>query len=232
MFQLSTVQDTFRVAPGLFARPVEDVLREEIDAKYARRVILEVGFCLCACAIVELGDGMVHPLDGCATYVVTFQVLVFRPFAGEILEGTIRGSNGDGLVVSVDFFDNIVVPPKYLPEPSVYDEQTRIWTWKFNDDDFPLDVGLSVYLRVRATNFTRISAHKLGLQATTTTSGNGKPDKNKGRPRASSVDLDASTTRPVAMTIIADIKSHGLGPLSWWADDDDEDDAHLEEDNS
>ena len=213
MFQLSTLEDTFRVQPSSFGRPVEEVIREEIDAKYSRRVILEVGLCLCACGIVALGDGMVHPLDGCAMYHVRFQLLVFRPLAGEILVGTIRDSNSDGLTVSVDFFDHIVIPSDGLPSGSRYDESTRIWTWTYHNDDFPFDLGHEIYLRVKSISFTKISTHKLGLQATTTISAS-------SRERSSSVEnLDSSTPRPIAMKIVADINAHGLGPLAWWSDE-------------
>jgi len=208
MFQLSTLEDTFRVAPSQFGRSVEEVIREEIDAKYASRVILEVGLCVCACAIVELGHGLVHPLDGCATYHVTFQLLMFRPFVGEVLAGTIRGSSAEGLFVSLDFFDSVVIPKTALPVPSHYDPATRIWTWKHKNEDFPLDLGHEVRVRVQSVQFTKVSTHKRGLRATTTVA---------DRPRSASLDLDGwNTPRPVAMKVIADIKREGLGPLSWW----------------
>ena len=161
MFVLASLQDTVRVPPGSFDRPTEAVLRSEIDCKYAGRVVADVGLCVCCRDIVEVGDGLVYPLEGGATYKTTFSVLVFRPFVGEVVVGTIVGSNAEGVVASLGFFEDVTVPSKYLPTPSTFDPVARLWTWKYEDvegdggdDDagFHLDVGLEMRFRVTAIN--------------------------------------------------------------------------------
>ncbi|KAJ8601555.1 hypothetical protein CTAYLR_005239 [Chrysophaeum taylorii] len=167
-FVLATISDSVRVAPHHFARAVEEVLREEIDAKYAGRVVSDVGLCLGAVSI-QRSEGLVFPLEGCATYDTTFQQLVFRPFMGEIIVGTIVGSNSSGLVASLEFFEDVTIPRKFLPKPSTYDEAARLWSWKYDDaTELHLDIGLEMRIRVKSVNFTRVTAHKRGLQATTT----------------------------------------------------------------
>mmetsp|Transcript_20221 Transcript_20221/g.68492 ORF Transcript_20221/g.68492 Transcript_20221/m.68492 type:complete len:238 (-) Transcript_20221:65-778(-) len=220
MFVLSTVTDTLRVPPSAFDRDLADVLRQEIDAKYAGRVLIDVGFCLCACHIIDTGDGLVHPLDAGATYRCTFQLLVLRPFVGEIVVGTIISSHIDGLYVSLDFFDDVFIPSKFLPTPSTFDSKARIWTWKYDEGDdavFHLDVGYEIRFRVKSMNYTKVSANgSRGLQATTSSD----QDEDAGRQRSVSVDLDASDPLPSAMQVVGAINEDGLGPIAWWPDDD------------
>ena len=84
MFVLAEMQDTVRVAPGAFGKPTTDIVKAEVDAKYAARVVNDVGLCVCCRDVLDVGDGLVYPLDGGATYKATFSLLVFRPFVGEI----------------------------------------------------------------------------------------------------------------------------------------------------
>lgn len=229
MFVLASISDTVRVAPSSFARPVDDVLREEIDAKYAGRVVIDVGLCLCAVSL-RRSEGLVLPLDGSATYRASFQQLVFRPFMGEIIVGTIISSNTNGLVASLDFFEDLTIPAKFLPQPSSYDATARLWTYRYDDgfqsESLPLDIGLEMRIRVKSVNFTKVTAHKRGLQATTTVT-EAREDSAQAAPatgvrcRSSSVDLDSAAPMPSAMHIVGAINEQGLGPIDWWTEDDD-----------
>lgn len=230
MFVLASISDTVQIAPCSFGRPIDEVLREQIDAKYAGRVVIDVGLCLCVVS-VQRSEGLIFPLDGSATYHATFQQLVFRPFMGEIIVGTIISSNADGLVASLDFFEDVTIPSKLLPQPSTYDESARLWTWRYDDEiqnEFHLDTGLEMRIRVKSVHFTKVTAHKRGLQATTTVT-EARDDvahafsANSVRCRSSSVDLDSAAPMPSAMHIIGAINEQGLGPIDWWsAEEDDE----------
>jgi len=41
---------------------------------------------------------------------VTFRLIVFRPFKGEILTGRISSSTPAGIKVRLDFFEDILIP--------------------------------------------------------------------------------------------------------------------------
>ena len=58
MFVLASIQDTVRVPPGSFSKATEEVLRHEIDAKYAGRVVADVGLCICCRDVLDVGDGL------------------------------------------------------------------------------------------------------------------------------------------------------------------------------
>lgn len=47
-----------------------------------------------------------HPLS----ISVEFRLIVFRPFKGEILEGTLHDCDPTGITIHLDFFNDIWVP--------------------------------------------------------------------------------------------------------------------------
>ena len=65
------------------------------------------------------GDSFTYPGDGSAHAEVQFRVLVFSPFRGELLEGTVKYCTSDRVVISLGFFEDIILPPDALPQPSV-----------------------------------------------------------------------------------------------------------------
>ncbi len=59
---------------------------------------------------------MYHPSH--IDFAVTFRLMVFRPFVGEVLVGRVSQCAEGGLRVSLGFFDDIVVPSYLLQTPS------------------------------------------------------------------------------------------------------------------
>lgn len=59
-----------QVAPGKFSGDALDVLTAQIEAKFADRVIANVGLCLCLHSYESIGDPYVYPSDGAAHYKV------------------------------------------------------------------------------------------------------------------------------------------------------------------
>ena len=78
----------------------------------------------------------------------------------------------------------------------------------------------------QAINFTKVSKHKRGLQATTSTTEVPKAavqaTPGNVRVRSSSVDLDSASPLPAAMEIVGAINEDGLGPVNWWPDDEED----------
>jgi DNA-directed RNA polymerase III subunit RPC8 len=64
MFVLTLVTDSIRVAPGDFSKRWGDVVAEEIDNKYANRVLRGVGLVICLHSVEGIGDASVFPGDG------------------------------------------------------------------------------------------------------------------------------------------------------------------------
>ena len=206
------------------------MLTSEIERKYAGQIIADVGMCIAFYDFEELRPGFVFPADGAAQYEISFRMVVFRPFVGEILLGTIRSADETGLSVTMDFFDDIEIPAHFLQKPCEYKPRERLWVWQYGDDNgsedggdggegsgdenvFAFHVGEKIRFRVRSVNFTQVHETQLGRQATTTSSL--KTEGDQVRKRSSSVDLTTVDQPPPMMQIIGLVNEDGLGLLSW-----------------
>ena len=66
MFILWTVRDSIRVSPPLMRLDWPSVLSDEIDSRYANRVLSGVGLVICLVDILACGDAVLPPGDGAA----------------------------------------------------------------------------------------------------------------------------------------------------------------------
>ena len=62
------VQDTVSVHPSQFGLPPEQAITNELNKKYANRVLHDVGLCICVFDLAEVGEGKVRYGDGCLWY--------------------------------------------------------------------------------------------------------------------------------------------------------------------
>lgn len=97
MFVLTKISDTTRLEPSTFVVDSEKAIVNEINAKYANKVIHNVGLCVCLRDIESIGDGLIKHGDGSAYVNTIFRMIVFRPFVGEILTGWISSCTEHGL---------------------------------------------------------------------------------------------------------------------------------------
>ncbi|EIN06234.1 hypothetical protein PUNSTDRAFT_106452 [Punctularia strigosozonata HHB-11173 SS5] len=215
MFQLSFIKDTVAIHPSSFGTPVEQALIAELNKKYANRVLHDVGLCVCVFDISEAGEGKVRYGDGMLWYKVVFRLVVFRPFASEVILAKVKSSDEDGIRVSVGFFDDIYIPVMYLPQPSAFDPNERAHFWLPPDPDEPdappptahslldspvssrmyIDKGEVIRVRVEADDFF---------------------DDEPGPPKATEgVQAVRQRARP-PYTVTCSIAEQGLGPVVWW----------------
>ena len=61
------------------------------------QVVDELGLCVAIHDIIKTGDSIVHPSEGFARCDVRFEAVFFRPFVGEVCEGTLLASSSSGL---------------------------------------------------------------------------------------------------------------------------------------
>lgn len=72
MFVLTTIADTMRIPPSMFAQPTIEAIEKEIDAKYPNRVIYDVGLVICRYNdSLEVGEGICVAGDGGAHHEVS-----------------------------------------------------------------------------------------------------------------------------------------------------------------
>jgi DNA-directed RNA polymerase III subunit RPC8 len=240
MFILQTLVDTVRIPPHMLAQPTLVSVHSEMDTKYPNRVLMDVGLVVCRFGdALQLGDGVCVAGDGGAHHEVISKWLVFRPFVEEVCLGYIAKSTRDGILVSMDFFEDIFIPAYWMLRPSQFEEETGLWVWtpNYGDDEekaeperFDMDLGAEIRFKVKSINFTRVTNTAKGVQATTTTTSHSvatPTDQGPVRKRSTSIDIsDSATEAPASMHIVATICEDGLGLTSWWsAAVDDEDDV-------
>jgi len=165
MFVLATLKDKVKVLPEFFQDDMSKPVISEIQRRYSNKVIAEVGLCVCVHQVLEMGDMYIYPSEGSAYIVTVFNMVVFRPFADEVLSGSIHSISETGMKVSVGFFDEIFVPAHRLPSPHEYEsgetedgeagaEADRKWVWLTEDGTrLDMEVGDEVRVKVRDVDY-------------------------------------------------------------------------------
>lgn len=187
MFVLTSVEDKVKILPSKLDRDSEEVLIEEVEAKYANKILPGVGLGICCYDFVRIGDPYIYPSEGSAHRIVTFRLVVFRPFVGEILTGRIMACSRDGLRVTLGFFNDIHVPANLIQNNVSYDQGKKRWIWQYNAGadgeaggdgeggegagDLTLEQGDEVRIRIRSLHFTEVKENVKsgGVMALTTT---------------------------------------------------------------
>ncbi|KAJ1819322.1 DNA-directed RNA polymerase III complex subunit Rpc25 [Coemansia sp. RSA 2599] len=194
MFVLVVLRDTLKIVPADFRKARETALKDEINSKYANRVLHDIGLCILAHDILEIDEGYVQHSEGWIWVKVTFRMIVFRPFREEILLGRIRSSSESGIQVSMGFFDDINIPAECMPSGSEYDQNEGVWVWRYDDNALYMDLDEPIRFSVVDSKFLDVSP-----------------------PRPTKDDEEGtSMARQSPYSLTGSIAQSGLGLLSWW----------------
>lgn len=189
------MSDTVKIQPWLFNVDLDDAVSVELNRRFANKVVYNVGLCICLFDIIKFEDSFIFPGDGASHTKVHFRCVVFRPFVDEVLVGTIKGCSEEGVTVTLTFFDDILIPPEGLQQPSKFDENEQVCAWEYETDegthDLYMDVNEPIRFRVVDETF---------VDTTPVTSSN-----------------NSQTLQDSPYFIKASISDPGLGLLSWWS---------------
>jgi len=147
MFVVVPVEDSIWLYPSDFADGREknsdaetSQIKKAIQSRYVDRIIPDNGLGVTVYDITNIGDAVIHPTDnknymGQAEFKVSFRLIVFRPFIGEWLEGTILTSSEQGVQATIGFFANIHISAANLQEPAVFTNGTWLWLYRDPEDE-------------------------------------------------------------------------------------------------
>lgn len=208
MFEVERIKDSIQMDACDLGKATSIVLARKIDERYPNRVLVSGGLGICRYEkepIKILSSGICR--DGKIYWKIEFSLIVFRPFVGEILIGTIAEANPSGIRVSLGgFFGAIYIPAYWMLRPSTYKD--KVWAWTTEDDSYEMPIGSEIRVRVKSLHYTRRTVTAKGLVEET---------KITGRKRSSSiVDEDEEPGITSAMQITASICEDGLGLTEWW----------------
>ncbi|KAK6864500.1 RNA polymerase III subunit Rpc25 [Apiospora arundinis] len=148
MFQLTKIADLVQIAPAQFEKHSRVAIEDNINAKYSNRVIQKIGLCICMYDLLWASEGLIGHGTGLVNVNVEFRLIVFRPFKGETILGRISSATPDGMNIRTDFFEEIFVSYKELPESCEFDHNAQLWTWVVDDDRLFYDKNEPVRLSV------------------------------------------------------------------------------------
>ncbi|KAG9047525.1 DNA-directed RNA polymerase III subunit rpc25 [Tulasnella sp. UAMH 9824] len=211
MYQLSVIKDTIPIHPTSFHLPTEKALLNQLNKKYADRVIPDVGLGISVFDILEAGEGKVRYGDGCFWHKVTFRLIVFRPFVSEVIVGTVTSCTEKFIHVSIGFFHDISVPFSLIPAPHAYDpNENAHFTLSGADPEMSeeemLETDVTQRLYIDKGEVVRIRVEEDKFH-----------DDEPGPPKA----VDGTYIKPKMQRphyeIIASMSGAGLGCVAWWA---------------
>ncbi|KAH9887780.1 RNA polymerase III subunit Rpc25-domain-containing protein [Xylariomycetidae sp. FL2044] len=134
MFILTKIADLVQIAPAEFERHSSQAIEDNINAKYSNRVIQKIGLCVCMYDLLWASEGLIGHGDGFVNVNVEFRMIVFRPFKGETLFGRISSATPDGINIRTEFFEEIHVSYKELPDSVEFDHNEQSWIWVVDEE--------------------------------------------------------------------------------------------------
>lgn len=164
--------------------------------------------------IVSIDKGVIAVGTGDVYYDVVFNMIVYNPFEGELIEGKVLKSLSTGIQVTLGFNDAVYIDQCYFPAGSdlfvdkhelgltVSDEEEQLWYWDYNGTKLYLYVGAPIRFKVHHVVMkTRESMKPLAEVEV-------KTEENEETAN------QIAETQP--MFVYGRINESGLGLTSWW----------------
>jgi len=161
-----------------------------------------VGLCVCVWDLLSASEGLIKPGDSRVHVDVTFRMVVFRPFKGEIIQATIAKINQDGIQLKVDFFKDIWVPRSGLfpgTQFRSYDGHDT-FVWLTNAEEYGFFEAERVRFRVESEVWHDQTPRKF------------RRDDER-------VDDVVGVRKDVPYTIIGSMAAPYMGQIGWWCED-------------
>ncbi|KAL1839838.1 hypothetical protein VTJ49DRAFT_1069 [Mycothermus thermophilus] len=206
MFILTKFADLVQISPDDFRKQSHVAIEDNINAKYANKVVQKIGLCICLWDLLWASEGLIGNGDGMVNVNVEFRMVVFRPFKTEVIVARITDQSPQGIFLATDFFDDIFVPWTELPEGSEFEPAENLWVWKEDDQVMYFDNNEMVRFRVIAEEWHDQTPTKPGEAAALAAAAAGEAPAEQPVP--------ANYKPPYQ--IIGSMNGPGLGCCLWW----------------
>ncbi|PVU92305.1 hypothetical protein BB561_003910 [Smittium simulii] len=217
----SNTQDNIRVRPWNFGKERIVAITDEINKKYANKVIHNVGLVIRLFDIVKMNQGYVQPSEG-SMWV-----------KGEIIDAKIQSCTHTGIKASCQFFSDIWIPRELLREGTEFNSVEGVFVWRYEDQDFFLDLDEPVRLRVvegtfidsnppRPTVAAKSGANSMNSAAESNFGSVTNPNQSQSRlntsmePALVDNNINDQTAYSPPYFLTCTMAEDGLGPISWW----------------
>ena len=164
MFKLIEMQDTIRIPPETFGKPLEKVGRDQVKSKYEGIVDEELGYVIAVTSVEVSPIGKIIPGDGATYHKVTFSLLTFYPVIQEIVEGDVVEIADFGAFVRIGPVDALLHVSQLMDDYMSYDEKQGVLLGK--ETKRRLTSGDHMRVRITAVSLGRAgSSGKIGVTA-------------------------------------------------------------------
>ncbi|KAK3936481.1 RNA polymerase III subunit Rpc25-domain-containing protein [Diplogelasinospora grovesii] len=194
MFLLTKISDLVQIKPEDFNKQSCIAIEDNINAKYANKVVQKIGLCICLWDILWTSEGLIGHGTGLVNVNVEFRMVVFRPFKDEVMIARIVSQTQEGINLATDFFHDIFVPYTELPDNTEFEPAEGLWVWKEDDQVMYYDNNEMVRVQVIAEEWH---------------------DQTPNGPPKDASEEPISRVRP-PYQITGSMKGPGLGCYLWW----------------
>ena len=164
MFKLVTREDTIRIPPETFGKPLEAVGHQQVKAKYEGVVNEELGYIIAVTNEKVSPMGKIIPGDGATYHKVSFSMLTFYPKIQEVVEGEVVEIADFGAFVRIGPVDALLHVSQLMDDFISYDEKQGVLLGK--ETKRKLVTGDRVRVRITAVSLGRAgSSGKIGVTA-------------------------------------------------------------------
>ncbi|MEM3797385.1 MAG: DNA-directed RNA polymerase [Candidatus Bathyarchaeia archaeon] len=164
MFKLINMEDTIRIPPETFGKPLDTVGHQQVKAKYEGIVDETLGYVIAAINVKVSPIGKIIPGDGATYHKVTFSLLTFYPVLQEVIEGEVVEIADFGAFVRIGPVDALLHVSQLMNDFISYDEKQGVLLGK--ETNRKLTTGDRVRVRVTAVSLARTGGSaKIGVTA-------------------------------------------------------------------
>jgi DNA-directed RNA polymerase subunit E' len=159
------LEDTIRIPPETFGKPLETVGHDQVKAKYEGIVDEELGYVIAVTEVKVSPVGKIIPGDGAAYHKVGFSLLTFYPKIQEVIEGEVVEIADFGAFVRIGPLDALLHVSQLMDDFISYDEKQGVLLGK--ETKRRLITGDQVRVRITAVSFQGRSGSsgKIGVTA-------------------------------------------------------------------
>lgn len=164
LFKLISMEDTIRIPPETFGKPLDAVGYQQVKAKYEGIVDEVLGYVIAVLNVKVNPVGKIIPGDGATYHKVNFSLLTFYPLLQEVVEGEVVEIADFGAFVRIGPLDALLHVSQLMDDFIAYDEKQGILVGKGTGRK--LATGDKVRVRITAVSLARAGGSaKIGVTA-------------------------------------------------------------------
>jgi len=157
------LEDTIRIPPETFGKPLEHVGYERVRAKYEGMVDEELGYVIAVTDLKVSPIGKILPGDGATHHKVVFSLLTFYPKVHEVVEGEIVEIADFGAFIRIGPIDALLHVSQLMDDFITYNEKQGILMGK--ETKRSVTTGDRMRVRIIAVSIGHGSSGKIGVTA-------------------------------------------------------------------